>query len=208
MIAFIGSLLGVGGIAGVALHFFGFAGLKKAAGQLPAKDWLIIGIALALGAAFFAHQHYAHAAIAAAEQRGYDRAIADVKAQQKRVDARARERKARIEAAATNITQKTEVHLEKTVTDIAGDARALRVRGAPASGSIRVTGGGVLGLPGAAGGRDGAAQGALSGLAEIPWIPLVDHGELCDVDRAKLGALQGWIREQQQLHNGGNNNGK
>lgn len=182
-----------------------FANAKSDLAKIPPKGWLIIAIVLAIVVGFFVHQHRAHAAIAAAEKRGYDHAIADVKAQQARVDARARARKARIETAATRITQKTEAHLAKTVTDIAGDARALRVRGAPRLEPVRVTGGALPGLPGAAGGGDGAAQGAVSGLAQVPWIELVDHGELCDVDRAKLGALQGWIREQAALHNGGNN---
>lgn len=182
-----------------------FTNAKSDLAKIPPKGWLIIAIVLAIVVGFFVHQHYAHAAIKAAEKRGYDQAIVDVKAEQARLDARARARKARIETAATNITQKTEVHLAKTVTDIAGDARALRLRGAPRLEPIRITGGALPGFSGAAGLGDGAAQGAVLGLAQVPWGELVDHGELCDVDRAKLGALQGWIREQAALHNGGNN---
>lgn len=160
----------------------------------PVWKWLALGAAaLAL---FLVHQHVARKQISAAEKRGYDRAIADVKAAQARTDAAARARKARIDTAATKITTKAEAHYEQAASDIAGDARALRLRRPPIVEPVRVTSRALPGFPGGAGGGDGAAQGEVPGLAQIPWLELVDHGELCDLDRAKLATLQGWIRDQ------------
>lgn len=190
--------------------FFGgaYAKAKDVASRIPPKGWLIIGLIVAAIVGFLVHQHEAHKAL---EERystgystGYAKAIADVKAEQAKVDAAARKRKARIETAATNITEKKETNLANDLSDIARDARALRVRGAPAIEPRRIAGGALPGLPGAAELGNGNAAREVPGLAEIPWGELVDHGEACDVDRAKLETLQSWIREQAQLHNGGN----
>jgi hypothetical protein len=174
---------------------------------IPPKVKLAIAIGILVLILFFVHQHVAHKAIAAAEKRGYAHAIADVKAEQARTDARARARKQRIEAAAATITKKAEVHHEQAVADIAGDAGAMRLRWSPRVEPGRYAGGGLPGLPGPAGGGDGAAHGTLPELVEVPRVPLIDHGELCDVDRAKLETLQGWIRDQaalaKQMQNGG-----
>lgn len=183
------------------------ANAKSDWARIPPKVKLAIAIAILVLILFFVHQHVAHKAIAAAEKRGYDHAIADVKAEQARVDARARARKQRIEAAAVTITKKAEVHHEKAVADIARDAGAMRVRWSPTIEPGRYASGGLPGLSGPAGGSDGTAEGALPELVEIPRLPLIDHGELCDVDRAKLETLQGWIRDQaalaKQIQNGG-----
>lgn len=63
MIALIASVLGVGGVAGLALRFFGVAGVKKAAGKIPPKVWLFIAIAIALALAVWF-----------IDRRGYQRA--------------------------------------------------------------------------------------------------------------------------------------
>lgn len=63
MIALIGSLLGIGGVAGVVLRIFGIGGVKKAAGKIPPKVWLFIVIVIALGLAVWF-----------IDQRGFNRA--------------------------------------------------------------------------------------------------------------------------------------
>lgn len=166
---------------------------------IPPKVKLAIAGLVLLAVLFFVHQHVAHKRLKAQFNAGYAKAIADVAERQKKTDAAARQRKQRIDGAAVKITQKAEAHHEQAVADIARDAGALRLRRPPRVEPIRVTGGDLPGFPGAAGGRDGAASRAVPGLAEIPWLELVDHGELCDVDRAKLETLQQWLRDQRDL---------
>jgi lysozyme len=152
-------------------------------------------LAIALVAAFFIHQHIARNAIKAADKAGYDRAKAEDVAATKKLAVRARA----IETAGATITTKAEVHHEKAVADIARDAGAMRLRWTPRIELGRGTGPSLPGVPDAAGGGDGTAQGALPELVEVPRLGLIDHGELCDVDRAKLETLQQWLRDEAAL---------
>jgi hypothetical protein len=162
----------------------------------PKEKLEILGVIVAT-IAMLIHVHIAHRhlreAKAAGDAAGYARAKAEDLAFTKKLAARARG----IEQGGAVITKKAEVHHAQAVADIAADAGAMRVRWSPRiAPSRRDASGGLPGFPDAAGGSDGAAQGALPELVEIPRLGLIDHGELCDVDRAKLDTLQKWILDE------------
>lgn len=210
MLAALLSLLGVGGIAGIALRLFGWAGTVAKVKKVPPKVWIALAIFAALVGAFFWHQHVAGKALkaryAAGDAAGYARAKAEDKAAADRIAARARS----IEGKGREVTKKVEERHAQSLDRIHADARALRLRQPP--GSVfgqRRSGQTVPGLPDAAGSGDGAVPGAIPGLAQVPWLDLVDHGERCDVDRAKLKALQDWIKlESKAFSNDANPGGK
>lgn len=205
MIGIILGILGLAGGGGIAALVAKF-GLKVVLGtgrsyarKVPPKVWIALAIAAALLVGYLVHQHRAHNALKAAHDAGYTQAKAEDVEAARKIAARARQ----IEANGRVITQKVEVQHAKDNARVNDNARDLRLRAPPGIGGVRVTGSALPGLSGPTGSGDGAAQGAISGLAQIPWLPLIDHGELCDLDRAKLTALQSWVALQRKAQDEG-----
>jgi hypothetical protein len=172
------------------------ANAKADLAAIPPKVKLALLGILLLVAGFFVHQHIAHKRIKAADAAGYARAKSEDAAAAKAIAARARA----IEGKARAFTQTVEVHLAKDTDDTRALARDLRLRRPPGAQPVCSASRAMPGVPDAAGGGDGPAQGEVPGLAAVPWLELVDHGEQCDFDRAKLTALQTWINGQAAIH--------
>lgn len=215
MIAAILGLLGVGGIAGLALHLFGWAGTlgklasfgrgaKDVAARIPPKVKLAIAGILLLVVLFFVHQHIAHKRLKAADAAGYARGVQVYKRALEIVHARAIERRKRFERGSAAIT--TDVRTRHDQNDrnsiaLAGDVRlrgpgAARCRpvdnpGVPAGAGGYGAGGGagaaqVAGLPG---------QGGVE-LIAVPFPGAVAFGEVSDLNRNEVLAWREWYDRQ------------
>lgn len=131
MIALIASVLGVGGVAGLALRFFGVAGVKKAAGKIPPKVWLFLAIAAALALAvwFIDRRGYQRAKeqdhLRQLEQQEITRAVvqaidADLDRKLAAVSAETNKKIETIDTEGTTVVQPTitrEILRDRTLTD-------------------------------------------------------------------------------------------
>jgi hypothetical protein len=215
MIAAILGLLGVSGGAGLALHFFGWAGTlqkltgfgrgaKAAAGRIPAKVKLAIAGALLLVALFFVHQHFAHKALKAADEAGYARGVRVYQRALEIVHARAAARRQAFEHSSADISKEVRTNYENQTRSIAAGADALRVRG---PGAARCGPVDRAGVPAGAGGRQvaggpgDATVGALPGEARVELIAMpfpgaVGFAEQHDGFRAEVLAWRDWYGRQ------------
>lgn len=133
--------------------------------------------------------------VKAADQAGYERAMGEVRAEQERIRALAERLKVKAEAVQRTINEEVRINHVKETSDIHARADALRLRGP--SGAAAACPASRAGLPGGAGGAQAAGEAAeLPGMAVIPWRPLVDHGERCDVYRAQVSGWQAWHAKQ------------
>lgn len=175
-----------------------------------ARKWILIAIAAIAG--FFIHQHYAHKALNAADVAGYQRALHDVKAAQDKARARARAHKQQVEAKDASSAEKAKEAYAKDTSDLGAAYDELRRRGAPqvqrggrGQGSVPGVPGDPVGAPAAAQGTDARLLEGLEPVVVVSWPELLEHGESCDVDRARLTRLQDLVRDVAANHNGGNN---
>lgn len=163
---------------------------------VPRKLWIALAIAAVLLAAFLWHQHRAHAAIAAAEMRGEQRAYARIE-----TEARALERKAN--DLGRKISNRIRSKTDEDNRRIAGTADTLRVRGpgqATCPGGARVPAG--AGRPQSPGGQPDAAGPQMPAdelaavQAAVPWPWLVDRAEQCDLNLTEVTAWRSWYVQQ------------
>jgi hypothetical protein len=157
---------------------------------IPPKVWLILfGIAALIGAIVW-HQHAAHRALKKADATGYARALSEVAEKQKKIDAAALALKRKVDAITLKISQQEHARYDQTVANNRTLADELRHRPPPRSqacpGSI------VSGSSAAPGATSGARSGVDAGMAEVPWLPLVDHAEQCDADHAARVGWDSW----------------
>jgi hypothetical protein len=111
MLTLLASLLGVGGLAGLALRFLGVAGVKKAAAKVPPKVWLFLAIAISLGLAVWW-----------IDRRGYQRA--QEQAEHQRLE------RAEITAAVVRaIDARLDRRLETISAKLAGQLQTIDVEG-------------------------------------------------------------------------------
>jgi hypothetical protein len=132
------------------------SGARAFLGKISPRTWLIIGCAVAAFIGFLAHQHYAHKALAAAEQRGEATAYANVEKQ-----ARA------LEAKANAVSQKIAADLKEKNREenarVAAAADAIRLRG---PGAARCSGPAFI--PAAASGSQHPAAKAGTAVDQLP----------------------------------------
>lgn len=194
---------GVGaGIAALRIgaRLTGAAGMFK---RIPRWAWIALAVAALLTAGFFWHQHKAHAALKAADESGYARAVKVYERALVIVRQRAIERRRKAEAEGRAISSKLKERHDEQVRHIAADADALRMRGPGAAAGCRP--GDRPGLPAAAGGAErggrsgAAAAGPLSAsdrLALVPWSWLVDGAQQADESRAEVLTWREWYAQQ------------
>jgi hypothetical protein len=139
-------LLGILGTVGAAVGGVALLGggpamlgagvkLLGLARRIPPKAWLYIAIAAALVAGVVWHQHKAHAAIAAAEARGVQRANAIWSAKVAKVAADAAAVRRSAEQVAAAISKEERTKNDEARNRNAATADALRLRGAGAAAS-------------------------------------------------------------------------
>jgi hypothetical protein len=191
-------------VAGLGVKAAESAALDRTTGIIsivPKPVWealAVIGYAAAL---LFLHQHYAHAAISAADKAGYARA--------KEQDAKALDDlKKRAAAAITNgaaISQDTRSKNDAQAADIRSTAGALSVRGPGAARCGCVDHSAVPAAssqPIAADRQSDAAGSAVSAadratdVAGVPWQWLVGRAEQCDLDRAESLSWRDWYARE------------
>jgi hypothetical protein len=215
MIAAILGLLGVSGGAGLALHFFGWAGMlkkltgfgrgaKAVAARIPPKAKLAIAGVLLLLALFFVHQHFVHKALKAADEAGYARGVRVYQRALEIVHARAAARRQVFEHTSSDISKEVRTQNENQARSIFAGADTLSLRGAASARCGPVDRSGV---PAGAGGRQssggpGAAQ--VAGLPDdagveliaVPFPGAVAFGEASDLNRSEVLAWRDWYDRQ------------
>jgi hypothetical protein len=169
--------------------------------RIPKPVWEAVAVIGYLVALIALHQHYANAALKAADQAGYERRASE--------DAAALiELRNRAHTAETNgkaISQDERSKNDAQVADIHRTADAIRLRGPGAASSGRVD---HPALPAASGepqpapGASGAAADPVPAadgpdpLAVVSWRWLVGTGEQCDIERAENVSWRGWYVRQ------------
>jgi hypothetical protein len=191
--------LALGAVFGKAKNLAGKG--VAALNRVPTPVWEAVTVVAYLAAFVGLHQHYANAALKAADTAGYQRRANE--------DAKAlielRQRAATAEATGKAIAQDTRSTNDATNRSIASDTSALLVRGPGASRSRCV---GNPTVPAASGepvtpahpaddagnllpGGDGTAE-----RADVPWRWLVGRAGQCDLDRAENVAWRDWYARQ------------
>lgn len=162
---------------------------------IPWQVWAVLGVLLALGAGARWHGGKVESALNAADAAGYSRAIAEVKAEQARIAARAlvlKNQAERLQAAANEIVR---IDHAKDASDTRARADALRLRPPPGEGGSARCQADRAGIPGPA--APAAGQGEpVSTMASIPWLELVNRAERCDLNTAALTAWEQWYERQ------------
>lgn len=156
---------------------------------LPWQVWA--GVAALLAVWFAWHWHTGQ--VKKADKAGYARAMGEVRAHAEQVAAEARLLAARAQTLQATINSNVRSdYVEKSATArTRADALRLRVPD-----SLQCPAGNAA-VPGSASGASGQAEGRdLSGMAVIPWRPLVDRGEQCDIYRAQVEGWQSWYGQQ------------
>lgn len=166
-------------------------------GKVPRWCWIALACAVAIAGGLWWHhgkvKAYGNERFAA----GYNAAAADIQTKADKLTAKAKDLKQSAEQAQGRVNSAVEKEHEKAAADTRALAAALRLRQPPApERHADAAGGNGARLPGAPSVADGAAGGINAGMAEVPWLPLVDHAEQCDLDRDKLSGLQKWVRDQ------------
>jgi hypothetical protein len=194
------ALLGGGpAMLGAGVKLLGFAR------RIPPKTWLYIAVAVAVVAGVVWHQHRAHAAIAAAEARGVDRANAIWSAKVAKVAAEAAAVRRSAERVGAAISKE-----ERTKDDEA------RIRNATTSDALRLRGAGAAashcrpldhpGLAAAAGGHEPGAAGPdaagppvpAGDWALVPWGWLVERAREHDDGLAEIIAWRSSDQRQRE----------
>jgi hypothetical protein len=198
-------LLGVGGIAGLALHLFGWAGTlakltsfgrgaKATAQRIPPKVWIGLAVAAVLVGGYFWVNHKIHQAYANGSKAGHAAQFAHDQAEMAKARALARAYKLKLDTANTKIHNEEQTRHDQTVAAnrALADALRLRVRTSPQPG-----GRGVSNLPGAAtagvpaGGPRSTADAGLGQGGDRPLIcvdgaKLIDYAEQADNEHDAL----------------------
>lgn len=166
---------------------------KDAIAAIPPKAKLWILAAIAAIALFFVHQHFAHRALKAADQGGYDRARAE--------DAKAlvelRNRAATAERNARTISQEIRSRTDEDARISHAAADDLRLRGAGAASCGRIRDPAV---PAAAGGHQPVGGTADAPLGQVPdaggpeliALPFNDTVAFADDHDQLLIEVKGW----------------
>jgi hypothetical protein len=165
---------------------------------IPPKAKLALLAVVALIAACFVHQHYAHKALKAANQAGYDRAKQEDAAELALL-------KQRAQTATKNgrqIAQEVRTKNDQVNRDIHASADDERMRGPGAASCRRVdhpalpaARGGYV-APGGPGDVAGGPLPADDGFAAVQWSWLVDSAEQADLERAEVLAWRDWYRRE------------
>jgi hypothetical protein len=159
-------------------------------GSIPRWAYIALAIVLAGLTGVLVHQHYAHKAIAAAEQRGEARAYANVARQAQELASKANALNAGIAAAFKEKNREENARIAAAADTLRlrgpGAARCAAVAGVSASASGSV----------AAGGKPDAAgpQVPPDDRAVVPWGWLVGRAEQADLNRAEVVAWRDWYQ--------------
>lgn len=193
------------------------AWLKAIGGALrlvPRWVWILLAAAAAWHFALAWHAGKISAIVLEAkrEQLALDQAAVDA------ARAKAREHKAKVETADAVSAEKARNDYAKDTGDLGAAYDELRRNPPPRVQSVGRGQGSVPGFSVDPGGAPATAQGTDAGLrsgavgpelALVNWPELLGHAQSCDVDRARLTALQDLVRGFAANHNSdGGNNGK
>jgi hypothetical protein len=186
-------LLGVGGIAGLALHLFGWAGTlakmtsfgqgaKSIVSRIPRWAWIALAVVALLVGGYLWINHKIHQAYANGSKDGHAAQFAHDQAEMDKVRARARAFKLQLDTANTKIHNEEQARHDQVTAANRALADALRLRvGTKAQpggrGVANLSGAAAAGV--AAGGSQPPADAGLGQGADRPLV-CVDAGALID----------------------------
>ncbi len=212
MLTILLSLLGVGGVAGLALRFLAPGLISKGMGlfdRLP--KWLVYGLAalLVLGIAYFWHGHVVKVAYReayAAGEKDADRRWKGAFAEMKRASGQWRQN---YEKRSSQLSDALRTAHEQDLRRIAADADDLRLRGPGRAAAPGCRPGSAAGLGPAAGqgGQPAPGPGAPASplpagdrLAIVPWGWTVRQAEEHDQLLAEVKLWRTWYVEEGALY--------
>lgn len=165
---------------------------------LKGLPWQVYaGIALLV--LLFLGWHWHQKQVKAADRAGYSRAMGEVKAAADKLARQAHELRLHAEGLQQSINSNVRMSYvqEAAAIDRRADALSLRV---PPGLALRCPAGNPA-VPGSAGRASPAAAAAagpsdLSGMAVLPWQPLVGRGKECDLYRVQVMGWNSWYERQ------------
>lgn len=199
-------LLGIGGVAGLALKFFGWTAIKTWAKSIPPKAWIALAIVGVLVGGYLWINHKIHAAYVQGKKDGHAAQFAYDQAQLDKIRAQARAFKQKLDDANTRIQTEEKARHDQTVAANRALADALRVR---IGTKAKPGGGGSANLPStappgvSAGGPQPPADAGLGQGADRPLIlvdanRLIDYAEQADNDHDALVRTEDAHKRYQQ----------